>query len=312
MKRILIIAGLLVLGAGIFVLGYYSQNISEFFRKPRTLARVNAVEITDLDLQREMLFLKSGNGAGFTAINREDILDRLVNDTLILQEAKRLGVTVPESEVAARVAASREGYTPEETDRSLKETRLTPALWRDLIRKQMVIEATLQKTVESQVSVGADEIDSYYWAHLVEFYRPARVHARQIIVETEAQAKELKAKLDAGEDFKELAAKFSRGPEKDQGGDLGWVGQTDLPQSFSQALLRLKPGQVSDPVNTEYGYHLFRVDETQEGGKIPAEEAKQQIARDLKVEKVDRAFQAWLEDLRSRAKITIFNARGDE
>jgi peptidyl-prolyl cis-trans isomerase C len=312
MKRILLISAIAVAGGALFILGYFSQDLSLHFHKPRVLARVNDTEITDLDLQREMFFLKGNNSTGFSAINREDILDRLVNDALILQEGKRLQVNVPESEVNARVIASREGYTPDEVKRSLKESRLTPSLWRDLIRKQLIIEATLQQAVENQVHVSQEEIDSYYWSHLVEFYRPPRVRARQIVLETLAQAQELKAKIDKGADFRELAAKFSRGPEKDQGGDLGWVSQTELPQTFSKALFQLKPGQVSDPVTTDYGYHLFRVDEFQEGGKTPAEEAKQQIAQDLKVEKVDRAFQAWLEDLRSKAKITIYHVRGEE
>jgi len=312
MKKVVLIASLVFLGAGIFILGYYSQDISLRFHKPRVLARVNDVEITSVDLKREMFFLRGQDSTSVLAVSREDILDRLVNDALILTEAKRLKITVPENEVTARVNASREGYSPDEASRSLKENRLTPAAWRELIRKQLLVEATLRKVVESQVRVGQEEIDSYYWSHIVEYYRPPRVHARQIVVETQAQAQVLKQKLAAGEDFLQLARKYSRGPEKDQGGDLGWVSQADLPQAFSQALFRLKPEEISEPVSTEYGFHLFRVDEVQAGGKIPAEEAKQQIAQDLKVEKVDRAFQAWLEDLRGKAKITLNDIRGDE
>lgn len=312
MKKVLMIAALVLLGGGVFILGYFSQDISLRFHKPRVLARVNETEITDLDLKREMFFLKGTAAAPYSAINREDILDRLVNDALILQEAKRLQIRVPEAEVAERVKASREGYSSDEASRSLKENRLTPRAWRNLIRKQIIIEMTLQKAVESKINVSQEEIDNYYWSHLVEFFQPPRVHARQIVVETLAQAQELKRKLDEGADFRQLAAKFSRGPEKDQGGDLGWVGQSDLPQAFSQVLFRLEPGRVSDPVSTEYGFHLFRVDESQPGGKMPPEEAKRKIAKDLKIDKVDRAFQAWLEDLRGKAKITIYPVRGEE
>jgi parvulin-like peptidyl-prolyl isomerase len=312
MKKLWWIAGLTLLGAGLFAGGLFFQDLSLLFRPPRVLARVNGVEISEVDLKRELFLLRGNNTMPLSNLNREDVLDRLVNDVLILEEAKRLGLTVPEPQVLERLTAAREGYTPDEVSRSLKETRLTPAAWRELVRKQLLIEATVQKLVESQVHVGQEEIDSYYWSHLTEFYRPPRVHARQIVVETEAQAQELKRRLEAGEDFKSLAAKYSRGPEKDAGGDLGWVGQADLPRTFSQALFRLRPGEVSAPVATEYGYHLFKAEEFQPGGKLDPEEAKRKVAEELKLEKVDRAFATWLEDLRGKAKITLYDLRGDE
>lgn len=312
MKKLWWIIGLALLGAGLFAGGFFFQDLSLLFRPPRVLARVNGIEITDTDLKRELFLLRGNNAMALTQLNREDVLDRLINDALILEEAKRLSLTAPEDQVRERLATAREGYTAEEIQRSLKDTRLTQAAWRDLVRRQLLIEAAVQKVVENQVNVGQEEIDSHYWAHLNEFYRPPRVRARQIVVETEAQARELKLRLDAGEEFAALAAEHSRGPEKDGGGDLGWVGQTDLPRAFSQALFRLKPGEVSAPVATEYGYHLFKAEAFQPGGKLDPEEAKRKVASDLKLEKVDRAFTAWLEDLRSRAKITLYDLRGEE
>lgn len=312
MKKILWILILSALVLLVFVLGLYFQDISLLFNRPKVVARVNAVEITDRDLKREMAFLKVSENASFSENTREDLLDRMINDTLIVQEAKRLGLTVSEAEVNSRVAAAQVGYSSEESKKALKSLGLHADRWRDLIERQVLIEAVEKRVVEDTVRVGEDEIDAYYWAHQGEYYRPPRVHARQIVVETLEQARALKEKLKAGEEFQAMARKFSRGPEKDQGGDLGWVTELDLPRAFSQVLFHLPLGGVSEPVSTQYGFHLFRVEEADRGGKIPPDEAKRQIAEELKVEKADQAFQAWIEDMRSKAKITIKDLRGGE
>jgi parvulin-like peptidyl-prolyl isomerase len=155
----------------------------------------------------------------------------------------------------------------------------------------MLIEQTITRVVEDRVHVGEDEVEGYYWTNLLEFYRPVRVHARQIVVETEAQAKTLKKQLDEGENFQALARQYSRGPEKDQGGDLGWVGADDLPQAFT----------------TNYGYHIFTVDKRERGGRISLDEAKKEIKEKIKLNKTDQVFQSWLGEIRAQANIAFKN-----
>jgi parvulin-like peptidyl-prolyl isomerase len=312
MKKLIWIIILAIFGLIIFSLGFYFQDFSLMFHKKKILAQVNGTEITDLDMKREIAFLKVSENANFSESTREDLLDRMVNDTLILQEARRLNLTIPEALVNSRLAAAGAGYSNEETKKIFSEVGLNANRWHHLIGRQLLIEVTVQKVVEDLVRVGEDEIDAYYWAHAGDFYRPPRVHARQIVVETAEQARDIKGKLDRGEEFQALARKFSRGPERDLGGDLDWVTEMDLPRSFSQALFRLKPGEISEPIATQYGFHLFRVEEADKGGKIPVEEAKHKIAEDLKTEKSDQAFQAWIEELRNKAKITIKDVRGGE
>ncbi len=312
MKKTLIFVLLALLGAALFVLGFFSKDIFSLLRKPRVLASVNHEKITDQDLKRELQFLSVNSEAPVLDSTREDVLDRLINDSLIVQEAARLMVTAPEAEVNSRLAWARGSHTPEEFKEILREHHLTSATWEKLIRRQLLVEATIHRAVESQVRVGEDEVDGYYWSHLLEFYQTRRIHARQIVVETLEQAQKIRSELEAGANFQEEARKYSRAPEASEGGDLGWVTQTDLPTAFSQVLFKLKSGAISQPLSTEYGYHLFTVDEIQPGGRVPVEEAKAKVARALKQQKVDAAFQAWLEDLRSQAKIILYDLRGAE
>jgi len=312
MKKVLVIVGIVIVGAGLFSLGYFSKYLTQRFYRPRVLVVVNGNDILDVDLKREMHFLQVSENMTFSDITQEDVLDRMINDCLIMEEAKRLQITVAEDKIEKYIKSFWQGYSPEEIERILKDQNLTSGEWRELIHKRLLIEETIKRAVEEQVHVGEDEIEEYYWTHLLQFYRQDRLRARQIVVETKAQAQTLKQKLDEGADFEELARRYSRGPEKDQGGDLGWVGKADLPQAFSRVLFKMKPGKYSDPVATQYGFHIFLVEERKRGGRISLEEAKKIIEEDLRLQKINQAFRVWLENLRAQANIVIPNRRGVE
>lgn len=312
MKRTVFLLSMLALGAVLFAVGYFFKPVTQRFQKPKVLVRVNGVEISDLDLKREMLFLKVNDTTPVSDITREDVLDRMINDVLILGEANRHKIAVTDQEVNQSMESFWAGYDPKETKRILREHQLPQAVWRDLVRRRLLVERAVKQIIEDQVSPTAEEVDEYYWAHLSEFDQPPRVRARQIVVETQAQAEALKGRLEKGETFDVLARKYSRGPEKEQGGDLGWVAATDLPQSFSRVLFKMNPGEISAAVATDYGYHIFCLDKKENGGKMAVEEAKAKVGRDLKMTKIDQVFQTWLENLRSRATIVRQDQRGAE
>jgi parvulin-like peptidyl-prolyl isomerase len=312
MKKIVFALSMLAIGSGLFVFGYFFKPVTQHFQKPHALVRVNGIEISDLDLKREMLFLKVSDSSPISDITREDILDRMINDVLIQGEASRHKITVADEDVTKYLDSFWAGYEPKETKRILRENQLSVTAWRELVRKRLVVERAIKQLIEDQVTVSTEEVDEYYYAHATEFDLPPRVWARQIVVETQAQAEALKARLNKGENFKELARQYSRGPEKEQGGDLGWVTAPDLPQSFSRVLFKLNPGEISAPITTDYGFHLFMLEKKENGGHMPLEEAKTKVSQDLKMTKTDQVFQTWLENLRGRAAIQMLDHRGGE
>jgi len=83
-----------------------------------------------------------------------------------------------------------------------------------------------------------------------------------------------------------------------------------LPQAFSKVLFKLKKGKISEAIVTDYGYHIFMVKDKRDKRKISLEEAREEITRNLKLVKIDRAFQLWLEELRAKADINIHDMRG--
>lgn len=303
MKKYLMPIALIILAGTIFALGFFAKPITQHFYQNKVLVKVNREVITEQDLKREIDFLRVSDSTPISNITREDVLDRMINDLLILGEAKKLELEITEDTIESYINKFWKGYSEENKRKILKANNLTMDEWTDLIKKRMLIEYTITRAVEDQVHVGANEIEEYYWTHLLEFYRPVRVRARQIVVETEEQAEVLRKKLEEGGDFKSLAEQYSRGPEKDHGGDLGWVTSDDLPKAFTDIIFKMKTKKISQPVATAYGYHLFYVDQREDGGKIALKEAKSSINDKLKLIKTDRVFQAWLEEIRAQAEI---------
>lgn len=146
-------------------------------------------------------------------------------------------------------------------------------------------------------TVDDAEVRAYYDAHQAEFDSPETVHARHILIKTPASAEgaeaekgknellKLKARIAGGEKFEALAEKYSQGPSAVRGGDLGWFPRQAMVAPFADAAFALKPGQVSDPVRTEFGWHLIKVEERREAGMMSFEDAAPAIRRQLAEEK---------------------------
>ncbi|WP_053361803.1 peptidylprolyl isomerase [Bacillus sp. FJAT-27251] len=166
---------------------------------------------------------------------------------------------------------------------------------REFLREQMLIEKAALKDVE----VSEEEVKQRY-----EEYQP-EIRASHILVEDEAKAKELKSKLDGGADFAELAKENSTDPgSAEKGGDLGFFGPGAMVSEFEEAAYALDVNEISDPVQSQHGWHIIKVTEKKEKGSY--EDMKEELEYELKLTKVDATqLQATLQDELKEANVKI-------
>jgi peptidyl-prolyl cis-trans isomerase C len=131
------------------------------------------------------------------------------------------------------------------------------------------------------------------------------IHARHILVPTEEEAKKALARVKAGEDFAKVATEVSKDPSGN-GGDLGWFTKDRMVPEFSAAAFKLKKGEVSDPVKTQFGWHIIKVEDTRTKTFPPFEQVKDQAARYV----AQKAESEAIAQLHTAAKIELFDADG--
>jgi peptidyl-prolyl cis-trans isomerase C len=186
----------------------------------------------------------------------------------------------------------------------LQERGLTLAEWQDELTRSLLVGRLIDQVVGERHRVSEAEIDAYYEAHRADYDRPEQVRARQILVADRAAGEELLARLLRGESFAALAGSHSLSPEAEQGGDLGFFGRDELPPEFA-AVFALPVGSVSPLVKSDYGYHLFLVEEKRPAARLTRAEAEREIRRRLETDRRETVYQEWLQELRGRAAIEV-------
>lgn len=232
------------------------------------------------------------------------VLDQMIDQRLILQEARRRDALASDAQVDQALADIKTNFSSEaEFTAALEERGLTLTDLRERLRTTLTVQ-NLQAKV-STATVSAEEIQKHFQENRTEFDRPAQVRTRHILVESEAEARLVLARLGRGEKFEALAAQLSKDPgSKDQGGDLGFVSKGQLVPEFEQVAFALKIGQISSPVKTQFGYHIIQVLERKAAQPSTLDQVREQIRRKLLTQKQEADFAAWLKQIKQQAKIT--------
>lgn len=279
MKITMFRAGVLAVGCAIGLLGCGKENGTAKSQGPVVL-KVNGWSYSAADLEKEIgqQLRQAPQMQPFFATKegQKQFLDRVVRRELLLQEAekRKLG---EQPEVAEQVAN---------------------------LRRELMIRALVQDEIGNKVKVEEKDVDEYFKAHPEEFSGDT-VHLRHILVQTEEEAKEIQARLAKNESFEELAKKNSRdSATAPKGGDLGDLSREQMLPDFARVAFDLKPGEVSGPVKTPFGFHLIKLVERKKGKPLTFEQVKGQLQRRLLDERQSQRFQAWMKDLESGAKVT--------
>ncbi len=276
---------------------------------PQVVATVNGEVLSRADFERELRRAL----AGFELQPSPEQLDGLRNtvveqmtEAMLLEQAIRTrAITVTAEDLERRMLQARADLGSEGLEQALDASELQLAEFRERTKATLLLERLFQEEVYARVALTAEEVAAYHQAHAQDFQQAEQVHALQLVVKTQEEARRLRAQLRDGKRFGALAMKYSLSPDAKVGGDLGWFERGVMPAVFDEACFGLAAGALSDVVASDYGYHLFKVVEKRPARTLPLAEARPLVESRLLREKRAAAQAAWVAELKKKANIRI-------
>lgn len=290
---------------------------------PAVLARVDGTAIERAEFEMAIRTVEQQAGGAVPPEQRDtvyrQVLDRLIGYRLLVQEAKRRNITPAPWEVDRQLAEMQKQFpTPQAFESSLKQQGITMDRLRADTVERLSINSMLQSEVDPQITIDDAATKAFYDANRARFREGESVRASHILIQAppgmpdkerlvaKALAESIQEDLKKGRPFAELAKIHSQDPgSAAKGGDLGFFGRGQMVPAFDRAVFALKKGQTSGVVETSFGYHIIRVTDQRPEREVPFEEAKGQIGEYLLQQQRDEKSQAFIGQLRAKAKVEI-------
>jgi peptidyl-prolyl cis-trans isomerase C len=290
---------------------------------PDVVARVNGETITRAEFEKAVQGLEAQNGGTVPADQRDrvfrGVLDQMIGYKLLVQESNARKIPVPEADLNARIAQIRGQFPSEEAfNQVLAQQKLTVDQLKADARSEILVTSLLKTEIESKVATKPEAVADFYQKNPDKFQQGERVRASHILIavpqNADAAAKQAaKAKaegvlqeLKAGKDFATLAKANSADPGSAQnGGDLDFFEKGQMVGPFDQVAFTLKPGEMSDVVETQFGYHIIKVTDKQPSRTVPLTEVREQIQQYLDNQSRQTATEAFVESLKAKGKVEI-------
>ena len=246
---------------------------------------------------------------------KKDILNQIVEDKLVLSRAKELGIKITEAEIDERLDYIKKGFPSEEEFYKTLETQgVTMSNLKDRYRDQIMMKKLVDYEVRSKISVLPSDVSAYYEKHRSDFREGDKYRVKNILIKakddvsaelTKVEIDDIYKKLKEGGNFDELAKQYSQGPNAEKGGDMGYIEKGQMLEILDNVIFKLKPGEFSEPVKSEIGYHIFKVEDIQYGKQGSIGEAQKDIQMMLFQVKFKEKVNEWLAGLKKKAYISI-------
>ncbi|GBF76329.1 hypothetical protein PA598K_04790 [Paenibacillus sp. 598K] len=260
------------------------------------VASVNGVGISKETLY-EKLIATAGNGQTLG----EQTLDNLITEELIRQDFDKSGIVVSDEDLNKELESIKSSYPEGQFEMILMQNNLTE----ESLKEQLYFQVGLRKKFESQTNVTDEKVKEYYESIKDQLGTPEQVTASHILLGTREEAEAVKAELDGGADFAELAREKSQDPgSKEQGGDLGAFGKGMMNEPFEKAAFALEIGAISDVVESPNGFHIIKVTAKQEAVTPTYEEEAESLRNQLISQEASPLITPWLEEIKEKATIT--------
>ncbi len=240
---------------------------------------------------------------------KKQVARRIIVNQVLQNEAEKSGLAVSDAEVDERWNQLADRFPSEEAlEERLRKAGKTKQGIRDQIRKNLLMRNFVEQRI-GPLEVSEEEAEAYFEKNKKEYSTPEQVRARHILLRddtgAESEIRSLKTKLDEGADFEEMAKKHSEGPSAEKGGDLGFFSREKMDPDFTEVAFNLDVGEVSDPVKTQFGYHLIKLIERKQAQPANYETSKGEVKKKLEQQKRQRKIKQLLSELIQRTQVTV-------
>jgi len=254
---------------------------------------------------------------------RKQVLENLIDRELLYQQSRKKGISIKDAEVNEQFDQLKKQYPNEQAFKDgLAEDHLTEDTVKSRIKMNLAVQRFVEKEFVGKVTVTEAETKAFYDEHPEYFTEPETIRVSEILIKADPKAEvakkqearkkleDIQKRLQKGEDFAILAKDFSQGPSAAQGGDLGIVPRGRMPKAFDDAAFSLKPGEMSNVVETELGLHLIKVHEKKPEKVVPFKDVEERIRQHLLDQKLKQKVDEYLNEVKKTAKIERISTRG--
>jgi peptidyl-prolyl cis-trans isomerase SurA len=296
------------------------------------IARVNNQIVTRTEFVRSKDQLKQeaqqqdpANADKIVAERDKDVLRDLIDQQLLLEKGKDLGITA-ETEVIKRLDEMRKEMKLESME-DLEKAAVSQGIsfedFKQNLKNQIITQQVISKEVGQRMSISKEELQQFYDDHKSQMEQPEQIRLSELLVSTDkkdktapvdeaapmaaaqAKADDLLAQIRKGASFDDIAKKNSDGPTAAQGGDLGYFKRGALAKELEDKTFAMKPGDVSDVIRTKQGFVILKVAEHQVAGVPPLSQIEPKVQDAIYMSKLQPALRAYLQKLREEAYIDI-------
>ena len=226
------------------------------------------------------------------------LINKIIDNYLILEYGKRNGITVTEQELSVAVAEIKGDYPERVFQDVLLQRYIDFEDWKTVLRQQLLLKKIITSATASIPPITFPEIKVYFDTHRGDYRYDKMVKLQQIVTRSKEEAETISKMLAQGQDMNALARQYSIAPEAKDGGVMGWINMGELEKSMERAIILLPVGKKSPIVKTPYGYHIFEVLALRSEGQKTLREAMAEIETKLYQEKEDIFYRDWLRELR--------------
>ncbi len=282
----------------------------------RIVAIVNDEVITSSELEEALRHFPNLSSESLAKV-KKGILEQLINERLAAQEIKRLGIKVTKEEVDGAIdrVLKQNKMSLEDLKTKLRDQGISYEEYRQFLKRQIEKSRLVEMEVESKITILEETLKKYYTSHLDQYKGYIEFHLRHILlpipktlaeeVAIEQKQMEIKELLRQGFSFSEIARHYSQAQTAEEGGDLGWIKESELSPEIRSVVQSLPIGGISDFIKTKAGYQMIQIVEKREVAGKSFEEVRDQIYNKLYQKKIEIYYKKWLQGLRKKAFIKV-------